>query len=128
MELLSSQFEVLELTAFGKEASSLLVLHDFNGLANRFGYALAQGQDPAIAIEADYRRALESPHKISQGEAPSIAVKFFQQNNTGLVAVVESIVPVTRDSAVLLELIVTRSGERAHITLEDISGYLPQSC
>ena len=77
---------------------------------------------PAVAIEADYKRALESPHKISQGQEPSIAVKFFQPNNTGLFAVVESMMPVSHETAVLLALIVTSSGEAKHITLEDISG------
>ena len=122
MELLSWQCDVLGLSMLGKEASTLLMLHDFNGLASRFGYALANGRAPVVAIEADYRRALESPHKISQGQEPSIAVKFFQPNNTGLFAVVESMMPVSHEAAVLLALIVTSSGEAKHITLEDISG------
>jgi hypothetical protein len=95
---------------------------DFLGLASQFGYALAYGRDPAAALKADYAEAAASPIKIQVDERTSILVKYFQPNDTGLIAVVECTVPIVEGNAVLLELIVTGNDEARHITVEDISG------
>ena len=100
----------------------MLMRHDYSGLANRFGYALSFDRAPSAAIEADFLSALASPNKIESCAHPSIAVKYFAPNDTGLFAVVECTVPVAEGAAVLLELIVAGKGEEKHITLEDISG------
>ena len=122
MRLSSAQADERSLADFGEEASTLLLRHDYSALANRFGYMLAFGREPALAIEADYLCAAASPFKISSSQHPSIVVKYFKPNSTGLFAVVECTVPVGNERAVLLELIVTgRDGER-HIAVEDISG------
>lgn len=100
----------------------MLMRHDYSGLANRFGYALAYGHEPAAAIETDYLGATASPRRVGPEEHPSILVKYFSPNSTGLFAVVECTVPVGEGATVLLELIVTGKGEEKHITVEDISG------
>lgn len=100
----------------------MLMRHDYLGLANRFGYALAYGREPAAAIKTDFLGAAASPISIVSEAPPSIVVKYFEPNSTGLFAVVECTVPVADGAAVLLELIVTGTGEEKHITVEDISG------
>lgn len=100
----------------------MLMRHDFSTLADRFGYVLAHGRETAAAIEADYLGAAALPRKAESNERPSIVVKYFNPNSTGLFAVVECSVPVAVGGAVLLELIVTGKGEEKHITVEDISG------
>jgi hypothetical protein len=122
MKLLRTQTDEASLAAFGKEASSMLMHHNYSGLADRFGYALAYGRVPAAAIEADFVSAVASPLKAASGDDPSIAVKYFAPNDTGLFAVVECTVPVANGAAVLLELIVTGKEEERHITVEGISG------
>jgi hypothetical protein len=122
MKLLSSQTDEESLAAFGDEARALLMRHDYSGLANRFGYALAHDRAPSAAIESDFLSAAASPNKVGSGADLPIAVKYFAPNDTGLFAVVECTVPVASGIAVLLELIVAGKGEEKHITLEDISG------
>jgi hypothetical protein len=99
----------------------MLMQHDYSGLANRFGYALAYDRVPAVAIESDFLSAVASPHNVVSDANSSIVVKYFAANDTGLFAVVKCTVPVADDAAVLLELIVTGKGEEKHITVEDIS-------
>jgi hypothetical protein len=123
MKLLPTQTDESSLIAFGEEARSLLVGHDYAGLASRFGYALAYDRPPAAAIEADFMSAVASPITVASSAylPPAITVKYFSPNTTGLFAVVECPVPVADKAAVLLELIVTRKGAEKHITVEDIS-------
>jgi hypothetical protein len=91
-------------------------------LANKFGYALAYGREPAAAIEIDFLGAAASPHLVASDAPTPIVVGYFRPNSTGLFALVECTVPVAEGSAVLLELIVTERGEEKYITVEDISG------
>lgn len=100
----------------------MLMQHDYSRLANRFGYALAYDRAPAAALETDFLNAVASPRNVVSDTHPSIVVKYFAPNDTGLLAVVECTVPVAAGASVLLELIVTGKGEERHITVEDISG------
>ena len=122
MKLLPSQTDEVSLSAFGEEARALLMRHDYAGLANRFGYALAYDRAPSAAIEVDFLRAAASPHKVASGAHLPIVIKYFAPNDTGLFAVVECTVPIADGAAVLLELIVAGKGAEKHITVEDISG------
>lgn len=122
MKLLPTQTDESSLSAFGEEARAMLMRHDYLGLANKFGYALAYGREPAAAIETDFLRASASPYNVVSDAPPPIVVKYFGPNSTGLFAVVECTVPVAEEAAVLLELIVAGKGEEKHITVEDISG------
>ena len=90
----------------------MLIRHDYSGLANQFGYALAYDRAPSAAIEADFLSATASPHMVASSVHQPIAVKYFAPNDTGLFAVVECTVPVAEGTAVLLELIVAGKGER----------------
>ena len=100
----------------------MLMSHDFIALANRFGYALAFDRDPSVAIETDFLNAVASPHEVAIGTCASTTVKYFAPNGTGLFAVIECIIPVADEAAILLDLIVTGDGEERYITVEDISG------
>lgn len=60
MKLLPAQTDESSLIAFGEEARSLLVGHDYAGLASRFGYALAYDRPLAAALEADFMSAVAS--------------------------------------------------------------------
>jgi len=122
MKLSPTQTNERSLSAIGEEACGMLMRRDYSGLANRFGYALAHDRAPAAAIETDFLRAVASPHHVRSDASPSIVVKYFAPNDTGLFAVVECTVPVAPGAAVLLELIVAEKGEEKHITVEDISG------
>lgn len=124
MKLLATQTDETSLAAFGEEAQTLLVCHDYAGLASRFGYALAYDRPPAAAIEADFMSAVASPIALGPGAylPNAITVKYFSPDPTGLFAVVECPVSITEKAAVLLELVVTGKGEEKHITVEDISG------
>lgn len=122
MKFIQSQTDEASLLALGEQASAMLMQRNYSGLANRFGYALAFDRAPSMAIEADFLKAVASPIKAVFDAHPLISIKYFAPNDTGLFAVVECTVPVTEGTAVLLELVITATGEEKHITVEDISG------
>ena len=88
MKLLPTQTDDVSLSALGAEARALLMSHDYSGLANRFGYALAYGRTPSAAIEADFLSAIASPLTVMSSTQLPISVKYFAANDTGLFAVV----------------------------------------
>ncbi len=124
MKLLPKQTNEASFLRFGTEVISLLEKRDFQSLADRFGYALAFGRNPAFAIEGDFQSCIAEFRALSEQRAPlppSMAVKFFKPNSANLFAVVECVFTATDDCPILAELIVTSSGENKHITLEQVS-------
>ena len=121
MKLHPTEIDEASLTNLGKEACAMLTNHDYSGLANRFGYALAYNRLPAAAIEEDFMLASSSPYRMEENKTPSIRVKYFEPNDTGLYAVVECDAPISSKESVALELIVTGKAAK-YITLEGISG------
>ena len=124
MKLLSNQADEASLLRLGGEAVSLLEKCDFRSLADRFGYALAFGRDAAFAIEEELRSCI-AEFRVSGGRefavSPSIVVKYFQQNEAGLFAVIECVFISTEGCPILAELIVTSSGEDKYVSLEQVS-------
>jgi len=124
MKLLPEQTNETSLLRFGQEAVSLLEKRDFQSLADRFGYALACGRNPAAAIESDFQPCPAEFHASSEpptAVSSSIVVKYFKPNDTNLFAVVECTHIAAEGCPILTELIVTSSGEDKHIFLEQIS-------
>jgi hypothetical protein len=124
MKLLPTQLSEASLSALGEEARTLLMHHDYSGIANRFGYSLAYDRLPSAALEADFLSAAAAPITAASREylPDVVTVKYFSPNDSGLFALVECPVPVVDGASVLLELIVTEYGGEKHITVEDISG------
>jgi hypothetical protein len=124
MKLLPAQTSETALCSIGEDARALLLRRDYSSLASRFGYALAYDRMPAVALEADFLNAAASPIAAESGACLSdaVTVKYFSPNDAGLFALVECPVPVADGNVVLLELVVTGSGEEKNITVEDISG------
>lgn len=122
LKLLSTQTDETTLLLFGEEARTLLINHDFSGLAARFGYALAYERAPSTALEVDFLCAATSPLPAISTKNTPVSVKYFAPNEIGLFALIECLVPVTQDASVLIELIVAGKGEEKHITVEGISG------
>ena len=115
--------DTTSLSALGVEAVRLLCSQDINGLATRFGYALAFDREPAVAIEEDLRSCLVELRAASLVPAPkqTSTVKYLEPNDSGLFAVVESLALTDNGAKVLVELIVTDKQGEKHITLEQIS-------
>ena len=123
MQIADSQFDESSLVALGAEALALLSTGNIQALAERFGYALALGRDPATAIQADLASALASVGATSlvHADADAPKVGYFKSNMTGLLALVEGRAPTNNGKAILVELVVTGRGDEKFITLEDIS-------
>lgn len=124
MKLLPNQTDVASLLRLGGEAVSLLERREFQSLADRFGYALAFGRSPAIAIEQDYKSCLAEFRASSESPIPvppSMAAKYFKSNDANLFAMVECVFTAAEGCPILAEFIVTSSGEDKHITLEEVS-------
>ena len=111
----------------GEEAASLLVQGDYRGLADRFGYALAFGKDPAEAIRADVEACLSEGGQTSALATPAqskIRIKHFSASDLPLFALVECKLELADGSgSTLIELIGTEKGNERHMTLEQISRF-----
>lgn len=122
MKLQHAQLEEATLRKLGCEASTLLIQRNFSALADRFGYALADGRPIGAALEADCINPVTSALPSASNDNQPVSVTYFAPNETGLFALVECIVPTSNDKSLLLELIVAGKGEEKHISIEDISG------
>lgn len=124
MRITDSQFDAASLAALGAEALALLASGNIDVLAERFGYALAYGADPATAIQADLTRCLASLGATSLASgavAPAPKVGYFTPGDAGMLAVVEVLAQTNNGKTILVELVVTGRGNDKHITLEQIS-------
>jgi hypothetical protein len=121
MKLQLSELNEQNLRHLGNEATRLVLQRDFQELAKRFSYALAFGKDQAEAIEEDIQRALALPVTSDSRPNSDVVVKYFEPNTANLYAVVECWVPFTNENLILAELVVTKAGEEAWVTLEEIS-------
>ncbi len=121
MRISSAQTDENTLSIFGAEAITLVANKNFSLLTERFGYALAHDRDVALAIKQDFEQCLSEADKPSSQKSTSIEVKYFKPNDTGLFALVECVTAVNERDSVLIELIVTGTGEEKYITLEQIS-------
>jgi len=105
----------------GREVIALVQERDFSTLSERFGYALAFGRNSARAIESDLAQCIADAERPSSDNAQSVQVKYFQPDDVPFFALVECVVPVGEETAVLVKLIVTIKGDKKHIILEQIS-------
>lgn len=120
MKLSESQLEKSTLAEFGHRAAALLSKGDFDALASQFGYALALQRDPAKAIAEDLSSILCGRSAPGETESSQVSVKYFEPNDTHLLAVVECLVPMAAGVQILLELVAARNGEAIHLFLEDL--------
>lgn len=111
------------LAHIGQEAVQLLRDGAYAALASRFGYTLACGRSPAVAISEDLADCLQQlraerlpPDAAYQGE-----VQYFRPNEAGLYAMVSCVVPTCRAGSIRLELVALLDGRRSRIILEQIS-------
>jgi hypothetical protein len=110
------------LCSLGHEAVQMLRVGDFWSLAARFGYTLACGRTPALAIREDLADCLLQlqAEQLVPERGFSREVKFFRPNESGLIALIACVVPTNRSGNVLLELIVTQERGEARIILEQL--------
>jgi hypothetical protein len=118
------QMDRQTLGRFGEQAVALLRAGDFTALAERFGYALAYGREPAKAIESDLAACLSEDQGTDGFIAPTTVIKYYDAQateTTGLMAATECVSHLADNSAILLALVVTGKGAERHIGLEGIS-------
>jgi hypothetical protein len=123
-----ASLETTTLSALGREAVGYLLQNDYPSLANRFGYALAYGRDPAKAIQEDLARLLldlGAGAVASEQNCAEPSLSFFAPNSARLLAFVECTLLADNGAALLIELVATGSAAKMHFTLEDISNARP---
>ncbi len=111
------------LAAIGADALGLLCSWNIPALAARFGYALAHDREIETAIQEDLRLCLTQLGAASLAPSPESIpqVKYFEANETGLLAVVECLALADNGAKVLMELIVAGGDPVKHVTVEDFS-------
>jgi hypothetical protein len=116
------QAEDASLAEVGATLVALLCAEEFQAVAARFPYALANGREPAQAIEQDLRSCLEglqgSTRLVGLSSIPPRVKHFIDQE---LVALIECIVATDQKPTVLVELIVLGHGHNRSVCLEQIS-------
>lgn len=113
-----------DLSTLGVQALRPLCSGDIGTLADRFGYSLAHGREPATSIRQDLMQCLVEIGATSltpASERSAANVKYLEPNDSGLYADVECLAPTDNGHSVLVELVVTGSEAERHITLEQIS-------
>jgi len=125
MKLSDDQTDSVSLSALGSEAVRLIKDARFEELANRFGYALAFGEEPATAIEDEIVRCLSGDGRaatLANAASARISVKYFKPGESFFFALVECFMPLMQDAGeILVELIVTSKGQEKYVCLEQIS-------
>ena len=123
MKITDEQTSVEALEGFGAEATRLLCAGDFSALAEHYGYALAYDQDQASAIRADISSSLAELRASSVGLPPSTqpTVSYFNPNGSGLVALIEHLIPTDNERHILLELLVSSDSSYKYVVLEQVS-------
>ena len=123
MQIPSNRIDEETLVALGAKAIGLLCSGEISKMAAIFGYALAYDRGVEVAIREDLAACLSEIGAVSLAPA-SLArqeVKYFESNDSNLVALVESTLLADNGRTVLAEFIVTVSGQDKFFTLEDIS-------
>jgi hypothetical protein len=122
MQVRADQTDPSSLETLAKQAAHLLSARKFAALAESFGYAVALGRDHAFAIEADLQASLEAlgASHLAGHEPLQAEVKYFEGDSVPF-AVVECTLSANNGGVLLAELVVTKQGETAHVTLEQIS-------
>ncbi len=118
-----SHLEDPELGQLGLDASRLLCSGQLRSLHEQFGYALAFDRDPIMALESDVAAVLSGVGASSFGDpnATKYKVSHFKPGETGLISLVECLVPTNNGKQVLLELVLTKKGSERFLTLEQVS-------
>jgi hypothetical protein len=109
------------LEQLAEEVESLLRNRDFPVLAERFGYAVALGRDPALAMEADF--SISGMEAELPGTIPFIDIRYFDEQAhqaAGLAAAIDCGVYLPDDSALRFSLVVTGNGTQRHVSLKSI--------
>jgi hypothetical protein len=121
MKLLPGQTDEASLLHLGMEAVSLFEKHDFSSLADCFGYMMAYGQDPAVAIEEIFHWRVARFREFSKPrlwDLEPMTVKYFKPNDLRFFAVVEG--SFASDGCPFhVSLMVFSSEDGNHLSLED---------
>jgi hypothetical protein len=123
MRLSRDRLDAASLAELGLEARQLLVAGDISALSQLYGYALAFDREPANAIRAELASSLAEidASELVGTDWEEPCVSYFKPNETGLLALVECLVPTENGHSILIEVIITMDGEETHATLEQLS-------
>ena len=128
MKLPGDRTDHASLSSIGSEAARLFASKQYHQLASEFGYALSGDRPTADALHYDVRRCLadDGRHAMLDSSVDAeISVSYFTPNESSLFALVECFMPLEGDpGSMLVELIVTTSGNDRSICVEDIT-YAP---
>ena len=90
-----------------------------------FGYALSYDKEPSEVIQTEINECLSQAGdnaNLATAADPQIIIKYFEENDPNLIAVVECTLSIENGiGEILLELIVAGSGAEHHVSLEQIS-------
>lgn len=121
MKLAADQVNYESLTLLGHEVCDSLLKKDFAYLADKFGYAVSFGRQPAHAIAEDLEKCFaEATHSFYPPEL-CVRIKTLDKNISALCATIECLLPIGQNSAALVELVVSEKNNEMYITLEQIS-------
>jgi len=109
-----------ELQKSGFEIAELLIHNRFQEVADKYSYALSFDLPPVLAIEKDFKAAVNECHGLINNNEISVSVTHFSENPDGLKTLIECDIPFELSTGIWVELILNHKGV---IYLEQISSY-----
>ncbi|MCP2040698.1 hypothetical protein L1281_001287 [Neisseria sp. HSC-16F19] len=122
MEIDVKQLEPAALAAWGFQAACLLYAEDWDGLVRQFAYALAFDDLPQAAVRRDLAASLAElgGSMLLPPAKQDVRVRYFSDNNAGLVAEIEQSIPTDGAGRVVLTCVVSRRNKTLYGVLEHI--------
>lgn len=109
-----------ELNEIGVEVVGLLRNRDYRKISDKYSYALCFDRESSLAIKEDFEAALNEAVGEIENSIFTVNIKYFDENECLLVALIECDFPLERSTGVFIELIQNSKGA---VYIEGISSY-----
>ncbi|AUM14700.1 hypothetical protein [Ketobacter alkanivorans] len=109
-----------ELNEVGVEVVSLLRNGDYQKIADKYSYALCFDREPSLAIKEDFEAARDEAVGEINDSKSTVNIKYFNENDSSLVALIECDFPLEFSTGIFVELIQNSKGS---VYIEGISSY-----
>lgn len=126
MLLGDDEFNLKSLGSYAEEIIGYLKLNDFQGIAERFGYAAVSVNNPALEIEQNLMLTLGEAKKLGPDVSKRAAtdfeplVEFWEEHPAGILATVSFPFLYSHDACLQVELLVVSHGQSKFLAYDGV--------
>ncbi|WP_027709913.1 hypothetical protein [Zooshikella ganghwensis] len=117
---LESFMNIDELNEIGVQVAEWFQNENFESIALEYGYALSFDRKPSDAVKEDFELACNEVQGDIKNSKASVSTKYFENNESSMLALIECDFQLNYSTGVLVELIMKVNG---NVYLEQISSY-----